>query len=118
VTCIPIQRTLGCVAMVTVTHISLGCDGYVYIYSEISRMCCCDVHTSRCMHMNMGRLPLVGSLKLQVSFAESSHFYRALLQKRTIILRRLLIVATSYDSDVCSYSMCRDGGGDVRIYRM
>ena len=37
---------------------------------------------------------LVGSLKLQVSFAEYSLFYRALLQKRHIILRSLLIVAT------------------------
>ena len=44
----------------------------------------------------MGWLRLVGSLKLQVSFAEHSLFYRALLQKRPIILRSLLIVATPY----------------------
>jgi len=44
----------------------------------------------------MGRLQLVGSLKLQVSFAENRLFYRALLQKRPIILRSLLIVATPY----------------------
>jgi len=37
---------------------------------------------------------LVGSFKLQVSFAECSLFYRALLQKRPIILRSLLMVAT------------------------
>ena len=42
----------------------------------------------------MGWLRLVGSLKLQVSFAEYSLIYRALLQKRPIILRSLLIVAT------------------------
>jgi len=42
----------------------------------------------------MGWLRLVGSLKLQVSFAENRLFYRALLQKRPIILRSLLIVAT------------------------
>jgi len=42
----------------------------------------------------MGWLRLVGSLKLQVSFAEYSLFYRALLQKRPIMLRSLLIVAT------------------------
>jgi len=42
----------------------------------------------------MGWLRLVGSLKLQVSFAEYRLFYRALLQKRSIILRSLLIVAT------------------------
>jgi len=37
-------------------------------------------------------LRLVGSLKLHVSFAECSLFYRALLQKRLIILRSPLIV--------------------------
>jgi len=36
---------------------------------------------------------LAGSLKLYVSFAEYSHFYRALLQKAPTILRSLLIVA-------------------------
>jgi len=43
---------------------------------------------------HMGWLRLVGSLKLYVSFAEYSLFYRALLQKRHLILRSLLIVAT------------------------
>ena len=47
----------------------------------------------------MGWLRLVGSLKLQVSFAEYSLFYRALLQKRPIILRSLLIKATPYTFD-------------------
>ena len=42
----------------------------------------------------MGWLRLVGSLKWSVSFAEYSLFYRALLQKRPVILRSLLIVAT------------------------
>ena len=42
----------------------------------------------------MGWLRLAGSLKSQVSFAEYSLFYRALLQKRHIILRSLLIVAS------------------------
>ena len=42
----------------------------------------------------MGWLQLVGSLKLPVSFAEYSLFYRALLQKRPIILRSLLLEAT------------------------
>jgi len=44
----------------------------------------------------MGRLRLVSSLKLQVSFAEYRLFYRALLQKRPVLLRSLLIVATPY----------------------
>ena len=44
----------------------------------------------------MGCLRLVCSLKLQVSFAEYRLFYRALLQKRPIIVRSLLIIATPY----------------------
>jgi len=44
----------------------------------------------------MGWLRLVGSLKLWVSFAEYGMFYRALLQKRPVILRSLLVVATPY----------------------
>jgi len=44
--------------------------------------------------VDMGWLRLVGSLKLQVSFAEYRLFYRALLQKRPIILMSLLIEAT------------------------
>jgi len=48
------------------------------------------------LSLYMGWLRLVGSLKLQVSFAEYSLFYRALLQKRRIVLRSLLIVATLY----------------------
>jgi len=46
--------------------------------------------------LDMGWLRLVGSIKLYVSFAEYCLFYRALLQKRPIIVRSLLIVATSY----------------------
>jgi len=46
--------------------------------------------------MRMGWLRLVGSLKLYVSFAEYRHFYRALLQKRPIILRSLVVGVTPY----------------------
>jgi len=48
----------------------------------------------RCSDDGMGWLRLVGSSNLQVSLAEYSLFNRALLQKRPIILRSLLIVAT------------------------
>jgi len=64
--------------------------------------CMRRAHTSiinylRAMHIRiMGWLRLVGSLKLQVSFAEYHLFYRVLLQKRPIILRSLPIVATPY----------------------
>jgi len=47
--------------------------------------------------LSIGWLRLVGSLTLQVSFAEYSLFYSALLQKRPMILRSLLIVATPYE---------------------
>jgi len=50
----------------------------------------------------MGWLRLIGSFKLQVSFAEYRLFYRSLLQKRTIILRSLLIVATPYEEIWCT----------------
>ena len=43
---------------------------------------------------NMGWLHSVGSIKLQVSFAEYHLFYRALLQKRPKILSILLTKAT------------------------
>ena len=46
--------------------------------------------------LTIGWLRLVSSFKLQVSFAEYTLFYRALLQKRPIILRSVLIVATPY----------------------
>ena len=42
----------------------------------------------------MGLLRLLGSLQLYVSFAQYSLFYMALLQKRPVISRSLLIVAT------------------------
>ena len=44
----------------------------------------------------MGWLRLVGSIKLYVSFAERDVCYRALLQKRPIILSILLTKATPY----------------------
>jgi len=60
-------------------------------WKEALRLFLCRPHST---HMKW--LQLVGSLKLQVSSAEYSLFYRALLQKRPIILRSLLIVATPY----------------------
>jgi len=49
-----------------------------------------------CKPRHMGWLRLVGSLKLQVSFAEYSLFYRALLIKRSIVIGSLRIEATPY----------------------
>jgi len=77
----------------------------------------------------MGWLRLVGSLKSLVSFAEYRLFYRALLQKRPVILRSLLSVATPYEdidlSDncllifacvcVCALLVCEWVGGWVGV---
>jgi len=77
---------------------------YMYIYAHIHvcvcmRVCIC-MHVYVCVHactsICMGWLRLVGSLKLQISFAEYGLFYRALLQKRPVILRSLLVDATPY----------------------
>jgi len=48
-------------------------------------------------------LRLVGSLKLQVSFAQEPYKRDDILQKRPMILRSLLIVATPYDVYTCIY---------------
>jgi len=47
-------------------------------------------------HCTMGWLRLVGSLKLYISLKNIGLFCRALLQKRPIILRSLLTIATPY----------------------
>jgi len=51
----------------------------------------------------MGWLRLVGSLKLSVSFAKEPYKRDYILQKRPVILRSLLIVATPY-VDILSVS--------------
>ena len=54
----------------------------------------------------MGWLQSVGSIKLKVSFAEYRLFYRALLQKRPVILSILLTKATPQDNDVSPALLC------------
>jgi len=54
------------------------------------------VFSDRTVSVPMGCLRLVGSFNLYVSFAEYSLFYRALLQKRPMFVRSLLIAATPY----------------------
>jgi len=51
-------------------------------------------------------LRLVGSLKLEVSFAKYRLFYRALLQKRPVVLRSLLIVGTPYVYSETLHAYC------------
>jgi len=54
------------------------------------------IHTRQPAVTAMGWLRLVGSLKLQVSFAKEPYKRDYILQKRPIVLRSLLIVATPY----------------------
>jgi len=49
-----------------------------------------------CAYATMGWLRLVGSLKLYDSFAKEAYKREDLLQKRDMILRSLLLVATPY----------------------
>ena len=52
---------------------------------------------------HMGWLRLVGSLKLYVSFAKEPYKRDHILQKRPVILRSLIIVATQYLDKCESY---------------
>jgi len=63
-------------------------DKFVYMHSYMK--------WPALINFYMWWLRSVGSLKWLVSFTEYNLFYRALLQKRPIILRSLLIVATPY----------------------
>jgi len=57
-------------------------------------------------NLYMGWLRLVGCLKLQVSFVEYSILLRALLQKRPLILRSLLIKASPYPTASTCARIC------------
>jgi len=71
------------------------CSCY-YVYVCASHSCIYGITPYMYSYYHMGWLRSVGSFKLQASFAEYRLFYRALLQKRPIILRSLLIIATPY----------------------
>ena len=53
----------------------------------------------------MGWLRLVGSLKLQVSFAKERYKRDDILQKRLVILRSLLIGTTTYPADISEFTL-------------
>ena len=73
-------------SLVFIAHI----HKYTFTYSHVY------IYVYTYKHMHMGWLRCVGSIKLYVSFAEYSLCYRALLQKRPIILSILLTKATPY----------------------
>ena len=65
---------------------------------EDARLTDIDTDIDIYMDMDMGWLRLVGSTKLQVSFAEHSPFNRSHLQNRPMILSILQTEATRYAS--------------------
>ena len=77
----------------------------IYIYTNMSitiYLCTCMKRSISICIIHMGWLRLVGSLKLYVSFAKELYKRDDILQKRPIILRSLLVVATPYRY-VCMY---------------
>jgi len=90
--CISSRGHLHCMCAVIQSRI-------VHYVCEVHYVC---VQRSSCIHVwvciHMGWLRSVGSIKLYVSFAEYCLFYKALLQKRPIILSILLTKATSEES--------------------
>jgi len=96
--------------------VAMTCSALQHVASCCSVLQCTDTHSLthtytqelpllRTIH-DMGWLRLVGSLRLWVSFAEYSLFYRALLQTRPIILRSLLIVTTQFETPSCLRAAC------------
>ena len=69
-------------------HVQMSHVTYDFTYDQVMP------YMSESFHM--GWLRLVGSINLQVSFAEYRLFYRVLLQKRPMILSILLTEATPH----------------------
>ena len=85
-----------CVYTYIQVYICVLCVGvhiYVYTHEHTQHS---YVRVYLYIQIDMGWLRSVGSIKLQVPFAEYRLFYRSLLLKRPIILRSLLIVATPW----------------------
>jgi len=88
---------------VTLTHAQVWHDSGVHIakdHQRVSKMWhestpCLFSASTQCVFSAMGWIWLVGSLKLQVFFAKEPCKTDYILQKRPMILRSLLIVATT-----------------------
>ena len=70
----------------------------IYIHTRTHTLSLSHTHTHIRTHIHTctRTYTYMGWLRLQVSFVEYRLFYRVLWQKRPIILRSLLIVATAY----------------------
>jgi len=76
-----------------IRHIHVNVFIYIYSYVHIAEI---DVNTDMTADRGLRWLWLVGSLKLQVSFAKEPYKRDDILQKRPTILSSLLTVATAY----------------------
>jgi len=92
-----------CVYVSVYVHMSKSVYICVYVCVNVRRCVCVCVYVCA-LHTLMGWLRSVGSLKLQVSFAKEPYKRDYFLQKRPIILRSLLIVATPYKISYISTS--------------
>ena len=90
------------------SHVWMSFDSHIYESCPTPAGIMSHIWMSHVSHLNDSRLAyesiiewlrLVGSLKVQVSLAEYRLFYRALLQKRPIISRSLLVLAAPYVLD-------------------
>jgi len=79
----------------TVPSRQISIHPYIHTYIHTHTHTHTNTRTQTYLH-RMVWLRFVGSFKSYVSFAEYRFFYRALLQKRPIILRSLLTKATPY----------------------
>jgi len=77
---------------------SIFCFLYGFLVRCVECSPCLQPAEVQSMYIGIGWLRLVGSLKLQVSFAKEPCKRDDILQKRLIILRSLQIVATPYTS--------------------
>jgi len=80
-----------------VAHVNASCHTYECVVSQVQM----SRAILECVKSHMGWLRLVGSLKLQVSFAKEPYKRDYILQTRPIIIRSLLIVATPYHILIC-----------------
>jgi len=87
------KRVLICLFSWATRRLSACRKGPIFVMSQCVHYASVFVPYCDTCH-NMGWLRLGGSLKSQIAYVECSLFHRALLQKRPIILRSLLIVAT------------------------
>jgi len=97
------MRTCVCVGVSVSMSVQMCISAYAYVWVERMCVCACALVRVRarvCVcelaGVSIGWLRFVGSLKLQVSFAKEPYKRDSILQKRRIILRSLLIVATPW----------------------